>query len=178
MSTSTKRILTAVILVLIALYTRWLAEPDAFHNDPVLTVTPRPAPDGSVRVSRVIDGDTLELEGGTRVRFIGVDTPEVVDSRKAVQCFGPEASAYTKELLKDGAVILRKDISDTDVYGRLLRYVYLPDGTFVNLKLVADGYAYASTYPPDVSHAEEFVAAQTAARTAGLGLWGSCPPRK
>lgn len=175
---STKRILIAVALVLVALYTQWLTEPDGLHNDPILTATPRPAPDGSVRIARVIDGDTIELEGGTRVRFIGVDTPEVVDSRKAVQCFGPEASANTKELLAGGSVILERDITDTDVYGRLLRYVYLPDGTFVNLKLVADGYAYANTYPPDVRHAEEFVAAQAAARAAGRGLWGSCPVRK
>ncbi len=175
---STKRILTALALVAVALYTQWLAEPDGLHNDPVLTATPRPAPDGSFRVARVIDGDTIELEGGARVRFIGVDTPEVVDSRKAVQCFGPEASAYTKSLLADGIVFLKNDISDTDTYGRLLRYVYLPDGTFVNLKLVADGYAYASTYPPDVAHAKEFAAAQNAARAESRGLWESCPARK
>lgn len=175
---TTKRILTALILVALALYTQWLADPDGIHNAPELTATPRPAPDGSVRISRVIDGDTIELEGGARVRFIGVDTPEVVDSRTEVQCFGPEASAYTKELLKDGNVVLKKDITDTDKYGRLLRYVYLPDGTFVNLKLVEDGYAYASTYPPDVAHAKEFVAAQASARAASRGLWGSCPVRK
>jgi micrococcal nuclease len=175
---TTKRILTALLLVAIALYTQWLTEPDGLHNDPVLTATPRPAPDGSVRIARVVDGDTIELEGGTRVRFIGINTPETVDPRTTVQCFGKEASDYNKELLQDGVVVLKKDISETDKYGRLLRYVYLPDGTFVNLKLVEEGYAYASTYPPDIAHAKEFAAAQTSAREAGRGLWGACPAKK
>ena len=175
---TTKRILTALILVALALYTQWLSQPDGLHNDPVLTATPRPAPDGSMRVARVVDGDTIELEGGTRVRYIGVNTPETVHPTKGTECFGKEASDYNKSLLKDGIVILKEDISETDTYGRLLRYIYLPDGTFVNLKLVEDGNAYASTYPPDVAHAKEFVAAQAAARAAGRGLWGSCPAKK
>jgi len=175
---TTKRIATVLALLVVTLYTQWLAERDGLTPSPTPTATPQPAPDGSVRISRVIDGDTIELEGGARVRFIGVDTPEVVDSRTAVQCFGPEASAYTKQLLAGGFVVLKKDITDTDKYGRLLRYVYLPDGTFVNLKLVADGYAYASTYPPDVAHAKEIAAAQNTARAESRGLWESCPARK
>ena len=175
---TTKRILTALALVAAALYTQWLAQPDGLHNDPVLTTTPRPAPDGSVRISRVIDGDTIELEGGTRVRLIGINTPETVDPRTTVQCFGKEASDYTKSLLKNGIVVLKKDISDTDKYGRLLRYVYLPDGTFVNLVLVQKGYAHANAYPPDIAHSKEFSAAQAAARSAGIGLWGACPVKK
>ena len=75
-------------------------------------------------------------------------------------------------------MVLKKDISETDKYGRLLRYIYLPDGTFVNLKLVQDGYAYANPYPPDIAHAKEFSAAQTAAREASRGLWASCPVKK
>jgi micrococcal nuclease len=173
-----KRILSALVLLIAALYTQWLTEYDGRHNDPILTATPRPAPNGMVRVTQVIDGDTIEIEGGARVRFIGINTPETVDPRKSVECFGKEASNYTATLLEDGIVRLEKDISDTDTYGRLLRYIYLPDGTFVNLKLVEDGYAYASTYPPDIAHAKEFSAAQTSARLASRGLWAFCPAKK
>ncbi len=175
---ASKRILSALVLLIAALYTQWLTEYDGRHNDPTLTATPRPAPNGMVRIAKVIDGDTIELEGGARVRFIGINTPETVDPRRPVECFGKEASDYAKTLLNDGIVRLEKDISDTDKYGRLLRYVYLPDGTFVNLKLVEDGYAYASAYPPDIAHTKEFSAAQTAARLATRGLWASCPVKK
>jgi micrococcal nuclease len=173
-----RRIITAILLVAAALYTQWLSQPDGLHNTAPATATPRPAPEGMVRVVNVVDGDTIEIEGGQRVRFIGVNTPETVHPTKAVECFGKEASDFNKALLKDGYVRLERDISDTDKYGRLLRYIYLADGTFVNLELVSRGYAYADTYPPDVAHAKEFVAAQAAARTGRIGLWGSCPVKK
>jgi len=175
---SNKRIVSAFLLIAAVLYTQWLKQPSDLHNNPSPTTTPRPAPEGTERVARVVDGDTIELEGGARIRFIGINTPETVDPRKAVQCFGQEASNYTKELLKDGLVVLKKDISNTDKYGRLLRYIHLPDGTFVNLKLVQEGYAYANPYPPDIAHAKEFSIAQTQAREASRGLWASCPIKK
>ena len=96
-----------------------------------------PAPSGFVRVTRVVDGDTIVVEGNLKVRFIGVNTPETVDPRRPVQCFGHEASDFNKSLLEGKVVRLVKDISDTDKYGRLLRYVYMEDGTFVNLALVS-----------------------------------------
>lgn len=172
--TTARRILIATALVAGGLYTQWLSQPDGAHTDPVATATPRPAPQGFSRVARVIDGDTIELDDGAKVRYIGVNTPETVHPTKAPECFGKEASDYNKNLLKDGFVRLTRDITDTDKYGRLLRYVYLPDGTFVNLQLVAGGYAYANTYPPDVAHAKEFVAAQRTAKESGLGLWSAC----
>ncbi len=176
---NTKRILSTLILIAAALYTQWLSQPPHDHNALALITTPTPpAPNGSTRVARVVDGDTIEIEGGIRVRFIGVNTPETVDPRTTVQCFGKEASDYTKALLADGLVVLKKDLSDTDKYGRLLRYIYLPDSTFVNLKLVEGGYAYANSYPPDIAHAKEFSAAQAEARLAKRGLWGTCPAKK
>ncbi len=135
------------------------------------------APNGRVeltRVTRVIDGDTVVLEGGEHVRYIGMDTPETVDPRKPVQCFGVEAVRRNKEFALGKSVRLVKDVSDRDRYGRLLRYVYLENGTFVNLELVKEGYARASTFPPDVKFASEFVAAEKAAREAKRGLWASC----
>lgn len=130
------------------------------------------------KVSKVIDGDTIELENGQIVRFVGIDTPETVDPRRPVGCFGKEASNETKKLLSDREVILQKDISDTDKYKRLLRYVYLPldDGQilFVNDYLVRAGFARVYTFPPDVKFNEQFLQAEKAAREAKLGLWGRC----
>lgn len=125
-------------------------------------------------VARVIDGDTIELDNGQKVRYIGINSPETVDPRKAVQCFGKEASQFNKELAEGKKVLLVKDVSDTDKYGRLLRYVYLEDGSFVNEKLVAEGYAKVSTYPPDVKFADVFRAGETVAKESLRGLWSKC----
>ena len=134
----------------------------------------RIASPGLFVVSRVIDGDTIELATGEKIRYIGIDTPETVHPKKAVQCFGKEASNYNRQLVEGKKVRLQKDVSETDKYGRLLRYVYLSDGTFVNLKLVKEGFATAATFPPDVAHAAEFRSAAAVARAAKRGLWGKC----
>jgi micrococcal nuclease len=130
------------------------------------------------RVTRVVDGDTIEvLMAGTtyKVRYIGVDTPETVDPRRPVGCYGREASERNRQLVEEKTVVLEKDVSETDKYGRLLRYVWV-DGEMVNALLVQEGYAIASTYPPDVKYQELFLGLQREARDAGLGLWGpACP---
>lgn len=126
-------------------------------------------------VLRVIDGDTIEVlyEGKKRsVRYIGVDTPETVHPSKPTGCFGAEAAAYNHSLVAGLMVTLERDISDVDKYGRLLRYVYV-DEKMVNLALVEGGYAQVVTYPPDVRHIDIFRRAETVAREAGRGLWGS-----
>ncbi len=125
-------------------------------------------------VTRIVDGDTIQIDTGQKVRYLGMNTPETVDPRRPVQCFGKEASAYNKNLVLNKKVKLVKDVSETDKYGRLLRYVYLEDGTFVNLKLVQEGYAYSDTFPPDVAHVADFVKAQKQAREEKLGLWNKC----
>lgn len=130
--------------------------------------------DGSVKVTRIIDGDTIEIEGGERVRYIGIDTPETVDPRKPVQCFGVEASKKNKEFVEGQRVRLEKDITDRDKYNRLLRYVWVGD-TFVNLELVKQGFAQSYSYPPDIKYQDQFVAAERQAREAKVGLWGACP---
>ena len=126
------------------------------------------------RVARVIDGDTIELGNGERVRYIGIDTPETVDPRKPVQCFGVEASKKNKELVEGKSVRLEKDITDRDKYNRLLRYVWIGD-TFVNLELVKQGFAQSYSYPPDIKYQDQFVGAQKEARETKTGLWGACP---
>jgi micrococcal nuclease len=134
---------------------------------------------GEGRIERVVDGDTIVVElssGSEKVRLIGIDTPESVDPRQPVECFGKEASAHTAELLPVGAQVrLVRDAEPRDRYGRLLAYVYrLPDELFVNLSLVIDGYAVPLTYPPNVAHTDEIVAAAGEAREAGRGLWSAC----
>lgn len=134
-------------------------------------------PDGTTpaTVLRVIDGDTIEVEvdGGThKVRYIGIDTPETVDPRRSVGCYGEEASAANKALVEGLTVGLEKDVSETDVFGRLLRYVWLNGDEMVNAVLVREGYAQSSAYPPDVRYQELFDGLETEARSAGRGLWG------
>lgn len=128
-----------------------------------------------VKVSRVIDGDTIEIETGQKVRYIGIDTPETVDPRRPVGCFGKEASEANKKIVEGKTVFLLKDVSETDKFGRLLRYVYLKDPSiFVNDYLVRQGYAKASTYPPDVQFDSQFLQAETEARANNRGLWNAC----
>ncbi len=123
----------------------------------------------------VVDGDTIDVQIGgarTRVRYIGINTPETVHPTRGTECFGAEASARNRALVAGQFVRLEKDVSETDKYGRLLRYVYVGD-VLVNEVLVAEGYANVSTYPPDVRYTERFRVAEAAARTAGKGLWGA-----
>jgi len=126
---------------------------------------------GKVYVSRVVDGDTFVIEGNLKVRLIGVDTPESVKPNTPVQPFGKEASNYTRKMLERKKVRLEKDISDTDKYGRLLRYVYLEDGTFYNELLVKEGYARSKTYDPDIKFTDILSKAQKFAIKNNKGLW-------
>ncbi|MBI2601369.1 thermonuclease family protein [Candidatus Daviesbacteria bacterium] len=131
-----------------------------------------------VAVTKVIDGDTIEIEGGKKVRYLGIDTPETKDPRRAVECFGKQAYMENKQLVEGEQVILQKDVSETDKYNRLLRYVFLPldDGNilFVNDYLIREGFATALTYPPDVKYSEQFLKAQQQAKESKKGLWGEC----
>ena len=135
-------------------------------------------PDGvDVAVERIVDGDTIVVSGGIHVRLIGVDTPETVDPRRPVACFGKEASGFISSLLPRGtAVRLVGDVEQEDRYGRVLAYVYRrDDGLFVNAELVRQGYANVLTVPPNLAHTDEFEAAARDARVASLGLWSACP---
>lgn len=136
----------------------------------------------TAQVLKVIDGDTIEVGYGGksyRVRYIGVDTPETVDPRRPVGCFGKEASNENKNLVEGKEVILRKDVSEIDKYDRLLRYVYLPMESgkfiFINDYLVRGGFAKAVTYPPDIKFTKQFLEAEKEAVQNQRGLWKSCP---
>jgi len=137
---------------------------------PIPSDTSTPIPADLIQVVNVVDGDTVRLSDGKVVRLIGIDTPEIGNQSA---CFGQEASKKADELLQDQFVRLEKDVSETDRYNRLLRYVWKGDD-LVNETLVAQGYARVSTYPPDVKYQDRFLAAEKAAREANLGLWSSC----
>jgi endonuclease YncB( thermonuclease family) len=145
-------------------------------STPSPTQTVAPSQSSLVPVTDVVDGDTLKvsLNGETQtIRLIGIDTPETVDPRKPVQCFGKQASDKAKATLAGQKVRLESDPSqgDVDKYGRLLRYVYLSDGTFFNEMMVAQGYAHEYTYDTPYKYQAEFKADQAAAEKAQLGLW-------
>lgn len=142
-----------------------------------------PSPSSSTqlyKVLRVIDGDTIELENKQTVRYIGVDTPELHDPRKPIECFAQEAYEFNKQLVEGKTVRLEKDVSETDKYKRLLRYVYVSNNSipsaeiFINKKLVEEGFASAATFPPDVKYSDLFQQAQKDAREKNNGLWKNC----
>lgn len=168
---------------------------------PAATATPRPAattapaqptptparasrlPDGWALVTRVIDGDTVDVQietgGIERLRIVGIDTPETVDPSAGVECHGPEASATAKEWLPPGTwVWLEADLSqdERDRFGRLLRYLWLEDPAFgwwdFGYWMVADGHAYEYTYQTPYWYQAGYRAAEAMARNAGAGLWG------
>jgi micrococcal nuclease len=133
-------------------------------------------------VIKVVDGDTIDvsLDGKTeRIRLIGINTPETVDPRKPVECFGREASDRAKELLSNKKVYLEADLisGERDKYNRLLRFVFLEDGTNFNLLMIKEGYAYEYTYDVPYKYQTEFKQAQKEAEANKAGLWGDnvCP---
>ncbi len=150
----------------------------AYPNQTLRLNTATPA--GYYNVVTFDDGDTIAVDmNGTqeKIRFIGIDTPETHDPRKAVQCFGQSAADYTKQRIGTQPVRLETDplSSNRDRYNRLLRYVYLPDGTLLNAELVKQGYAFAYLSFP-FTKSEEFRVLQTTARESNAGLWNSCNP--
>lgn len=129
------------------------------------------------KVIKVIDGDTAEIEINGQiktVRYIGMDTPEIVDPRKTVQCFGREASNKAHELLDNQMIQLEYDraVGEQDKYGRLLAYVVLPDGSLYNKKMIAEGYAKEYTYQDQsYKYQADFKQAQKDAESSQFGLW-------
>jgi micrococcal nuclease len=119
---------------------------------------------------RAIDGDTLVLDGGERVRLIGVDTPETVDPRRPVQYFGKEASAFTGRLVEGKKVRLEFGQESYDRYGRTLAYIFLEDGTFLNAEIIRQGYGHAYTRFP-FRYQADFLALERQAREQRRGLW-------
>ncbi|HWI04139.1 MAG TPA: thermonuclease family protein [Acidimicrobiales bacterium] len=167
------RRLAAVLALLV------LAAGCAGAGEPAPTAAPATAtlPAGvDVVVRKVVDGDTIEVSRGERVRLIGVDTPESVAPDRPVGCFGKEASRFTASLVPPGTPVrLVGDVEQRDRYGRLLAYVYRhADGLFVNAELLRQGYAQLLTIPPNIAHTDEFTAIARQAREGAQGLWAAC----
>jgi micrococcal nuclease len=140
----------------------------------VLTVAASPDREQATVVS-VVDGDTIwvVLNGEReKVRYIGIDAPETQHPVKGVQAYGHEAKAANRKLVEGKTVRLEFDVGRRDKYGRLLAYVYLEDGTFVNAWLVEQGYAQVMTVPPNVKYQDLFLKLQREARDTNRGLWG------
>jgi endonuclease YncB( thermonuclease family) len=157
------------VFLLAASHYGWLSQPanKAMQSQP-----------GLYPVKQFVDGDTVVVDMNGRpetIRMIGVDTPETHKPATPVQCYGPEASAYTKTLIGNSLVRLEADPLDTnrDRYGRLLRYVFLPDGTLVEAKLISEGYGFAYTQFP-FQKKDQFVASEHTAKQASRGLWAAC----
>lgn len=139
----------------------------------------------NIRVKRVVDGDTLLLDNGERVRLIGIDTPEVHQSDKlfrdsqrsgedirTIQEMGKRSSEFTRELVEGKFVRLEFDVEKQDKYNRLLAYVYLvDDGIFVNAEIIREGYASLLSIPPNIKYADEFQRLYQDARVQRKGLW-------
>lgn len=179
-------IVTGLVLLGIGLIF-WGLQSNDFTTSPPATPTPVIESTGSatlgvegqkVVITRVIDGDTVEIKEGLKIRYIGIDTPETVDPRREVGCFGKEASAENKRLVLGREAYLVKDVSETDKFGRILRYVYITqeDGStlFINDYLVRRGFAKAVTFPPDVRFSTQFMEAEREARDSNRGLWEKC----
>ena len=144
---------------------------------PTISPTSTPIPKQLVKVSYVIDGDTIIVNGNKKVRYIGINTSELKTQTTPDECFAREALDENKKLLENKQIILEKDVSETDKYGRLLRYVWA-DNIFVNDFLVRNGFAKIDTYPPDTKYYYQFKQAEKEAEENNRGLWKSCPNKK
>ncbi len=148
---------------------------EKISQPPKLTLNPN---EQTVLVTKIIDGDTIIIEGDLKLRYIGIDTPETLDPRRKIQCFGKEASAKNKKLVLGKQIYIEKDVSETDRFGRLLRYVYSlndqGEKIMVNEQLVKEGFAYASAYPPDIKYQKKLEEAEVEAREKQRGLWHKC----
>ncbi|MEK7110219.1 MAG: thermonuclease family protein [Patescibacteria group bacterium] len=130
-----------------------------------------------VKVTRVVDGDTIEIEGKIKVRYIGINSPEIyhdsTGKKTGEQCFANESYLENKKLVEGKTITLIKDVSDKDKYGRLLRYVYLND-LFVNDYLITNGYAKIMMIKPDIKYYQQFKDDQAEAKVNNLGIWKIC----
>lgn len=142
-------------------------------STPIPTDTPTPTPARTeARVIKVVDGDTIsvDIDGESySLRYIGIDCPE------SNEWMSTEATQANRDLVGGKTIYLEIDVSETDRYDRLLRYVFLADGTFVNAELVRLGHARARAYPPDTKHQELLEEMQQEAKAAGRGIWGPTP---
>lgn len=179
--------LWAVVIIALfvgAQYFGWLPTGESTNSEnstmQQATKTATSTQPGTYAIDHFVDGDTIvvNMNGKTEtVRMIGIDTPETHKPNTPVQCYGPAAAAYTKQVIGTGRVRLEADSQSTnrDRYNRLLRYVYLSDGRLLEAELIKNGYGFAYTQFP-FGKSDEFVQLQAQAKASNKGLWGNCSP--
>lgn len=169
-------ILLALLFVFIGFYLSIKSknrQPPTTNYQPI-TISLSPSPTRQkAKVSFVFDGDTIELTDKRRVRYIGINAPELNIKEKKPQCFATDSAKINKELVLGQEIEMEKDASETDKYGRLLRYAYI-DGIFINDFLLRQGFAKLDLIPPDLTYSEQFKAAEKEAKENKRGLWGKC----
>ena len=168
-----KRISTFLILFVLSVLGLYIQE-DSLKSSSLLETNPQTTIE-SYPVTKVVDGDTIDIildNETTRVRLLGINTPESVDPRRPVECFGKEAKLYLENLIAEKNIRLESDPSQSNIdqYGRLLRYIYLED-TNINLNLIENGYATEYTYDQSYKYQTQFKQAQISAQQNQLGLW-------
>ena len=165
-------VVVAIVLAAASFAGWWFGSHDPAHSNPTSTTGQRfPA-----LVTETIDGDTVHVRtetGNDTVRLLGINTPETHHPTKGLECYGPEASAYTDRVLAGRRVELELDVEHRDKYGRLLAYIYL-DGRRFNDRLLELGYARVLVIPPNGVYARPMLQEQLAAKRAGAGLWSAC----
>ena len=180
----TKRKIVYVLAIILAILQLFLNRNQPVKISPVSSIIPTPNISITsfdkklVKVVRVIDGDTIEIEGKIKVRYIGINTPEIIrdttGKKTGEYCFAQKAMDENIRLVEGKTVRLEKDISETDKYGRLLRFVYVNE-IFVNDYLIKNGYAKIMTIKPDIKLSQQFKTDEKEAKTNNLGLWKACP---
>lgn len=165
------RILIVTVIILLG-----LGKTDVIELHSVVSLLGRNQP-RMYRVARVDDGDTITVVRSgeaDQVRLIGVDTPEIHHLKKPVQCYGPEAARFTKSITGDKVRLVADPLDDNrDIYGRLLRYVYTPDGTHINAEIIRNGYGFAYRHFP-FRQKQRFISLEQTARLNNEGLWAGC----
>lgn len=177
MSTHTRKQLTAlIIIILTALFVTNPASNNMLSKSANYSLTHTLSTSTMFTVTHVVDGDTIDIDNSgerIRLRLIGINSPESVDPRRPVECFGKEASRYASSVLGGQRVSIALDLSqgEFDKYGRTLAYVFLSDGTSFNQLMIKEGYAYEYTYHTAYHHQKDFQRAQEDARQHERGLW-------
>lgn len=171
---------TALIVAIAALFGVDLNSINSSIRSDLISPTPDPRLNEErtdIKVVKVLDGDTIVVEGNVKVRYIGINTPEIykdsTGQKTGEECFADKSFEENKRLVEGRSVRLEKDVSNTDKYGRLLRYVYVGD-LFVNDHLISNGYAKIMTIKPDIKFSSLFKKSQNRAKTAGFGIWTEC----
>jgi micrococcal nuclease len=167
------KVLALIIIALFIVFQGYTFEEDIEQEKKVEGITNN-IEDTTYTVTRVVDGDTIKVEDIGTIRLIGIDTPETVNPRKEVECFGKEASEKAKELLEGKKIKIELDSSqgEVDRYGRVLAYVYMEDGRLFNEVMIREGYAFEYTYRTPYKYQTLFKDAEKLARDERVGLWG------